>query len=231
MSNDEDWVVISRGAEATLYKGEFLGLCAIKKVRHPKKYRDPQLDLKLRVQRTKREAKLLVMSKNAMVPVPFVYDVDLKECAIIMEYIDGVLLRDYIKELENRDDVQSSIELIKRAGEILAMLHEYGIIHGDYTTSNIIVARNGGLYVIDFGLGYIYTSSDPEDYAMELRVFSRGLEVFHYEKYGTYMQGFLQGYRRFSKYEAVIDRLKEIFRRGRYVSERRIRRIFRPRRI
>ncbi len=232
MSNNRlcnsNWKLLSKGAEATLYVGTYMSLPAIKKVRHPKPYRHPKLDMKLRMLRTRREAKLLVLAKHVGVLTPFVFDVDLKQCTIIMEYIEGVLLRDYIHQLEMEGRTDESLSLMRKAGSLLARLHNGGIIHGDFTTSNILFSRHAGLFVIDFGLGYVYKSDDPEDYAMDLRVFSRGLEVFHYTHYNDFMNKFLEGYQDCYRYDSVVSRLREIFRRGRYIEERRIRKIFKP---
>jgi len=222
-----EWRLLSKGAEATIYVGKFLGLPAIRKVRHPKAYRSPDIDIMLRTLRTRREAKLLVLAKAAGVLVPFVYDVDIHECSIIMEYIKGILLRDYIKHLESQGLLSTAFSLVEEAGRILAKLHSNRILHGDYTTSNIIVS-NGRLFVIDFGLGAVSMTNDLEDYAVELRVFSRGLEVYHSENYDEYVSSFLSGYRKFRYCEEVIERFEEIFRRGRYVAERRTRKIFLP---
>jgi len=102
------------------------------------------------------------------------------------------------------------------------------VIHGDYTTSNVIISKMGKLFVIDFGLGVVSPRRDPEDYAVELRVFSRGLEVFHSKYYDRYISSFLDGYRGFKYADDVIERFREIFRRGRYVVERRKRKTFVP---
>jgi len=228
MRNNQEgsWRILSKGAEATLYVGEFFGMLAVKKVRHPKKYRDPNLDLKLRRMRTRREARLLVVSKRAGVLVPFVYDVDIENCSIVMEYVSGELLRDYI--VRGTSEYQRILNIFRDLGKILAKLHESGIIHGDFTTSNIIVSEDHELFVIDFGLGYTTSSRDPEDFAVELRVFSRGLEVFHAKNYGEYFSAFLDGYRIYPNADRVIERFREIFMRGRYVAERRIRKKFLP---
>ena len=226
----DDWLLISKGAEAEIYKGIFYGYPAIKKVRFPKKYRHPVLDIKIRRTRTRREARLLNLAKKANVPAPYVFYVNELECILIMEFIEGDLLRRTIRNLEIIGDIDRALEYIHMSGKLLARLHEAGIIHGDYTTSNIIVTPKGELFVIDFGLGYFTGSSDPEDYAVELRVFSRGLEIYHYGMYNKYWSAFLEGYREENaRAETIIQRTKEIFMRGRYVVERRKKRLFIPR--
>ena len=221
----ESWKLISKGAEATLYLGSWYGFKAIKKVRHPKRYRYYELDKHIRITRTRREARLLIFAKKCNVLVPYVYHVDLDECSIIMEYISGKLLRDYIYEKEEEGDYETICKLLRMAGEYLANLHENRILHGDYTTSNIIVHdKTGNLFVIDFGLGGL-SSGDIEDFATDLRVFTRGLECAHWEHYDEYLRIFLEGYHTFSKGDETIKRLREIALRGRYVRERRLKKV------
>ncbi|MEX0568885.1 MAG: Kae1-associated kinase Bud32 [Candidatus Njordarchaeota archaeon] len=232
MINDDesnnDWILISKGAEATLYRGTFLGFPAIKKIRHPKHYRIPQLDIVLRRTRTRREARLLAISKKIGVNTPFVFDIDLLNCTIIMEYIDGILMRDLVSILEKNNLIDRAKYLMKKAGQILGLLHINRILHGDFTTSNIIVSNQEDLFVIDFGLGMISMTNDPEDYAVELRVFSRSLEIFHTSNYDKYLNSFLEGYRDSNGSETVIRRFFDISMRGRYVSERRTKKTFIP---
>lgn len=225
----EEWVLISRGAEAEIYKGSFYGHLAVKKLRFPKKYRHPLLDLKIRRGRTRREARLLNMAKAAHVPVPYVFYVDEEACMLIIEYIEGELLRRALLRFEMEQSSEQALKYVRLAGSYLGRLHDIGIIHGDFTTSNLILASNGKLFIIDFGLGYYTGSKDPEDYAVELRVFSRGLEIYHYSHYQEYWSEFLEGYSsEYGNASAILNRVRDIFLRGRYIAERRIKRVFAP---
>ncbi len=227
--NRNSWIKISKGAEAEIYRGVFYGRPAIKKVRFPKRYRHPVLDIKIRRTRTRREARLLSLAKKASVPAPYVFYVDEDKCFLIIEYIGGELLRRALRKLEEKKNFEKALEYIRRAGILLGMLHEAGIIHGDYTTSNLILTPNETLFVIDFGLGYFTGSKDPEDYAMELRVFGRGLEIYHYENYHRYWSAFIAGYKsEKDNADIIIERAREISMRGRYVAERRTKRKFIP---
>lgn len=225
------WKLLSKGAEANIYLGDYLGLPAIKKERYEKNYRHPSVDYKLRTVRTRREARLLHMAKDrAKVPTPFVYYVNVEEATLIMEYIPGQLLRDVLLKMGDRNRKDFSLGYMYKLGKILAKLHSAGIIHGDFTTSNIIVHnRSGELFVIDFGLGYFRKSSDPEDYAIELRVFRKSLDLFHGVQSDLYFSSFLDGYReKFEMADEIIRRYKEIYLRGRYVVARRVKRTFLP---
>lgn len=178
-----------RGAEAVLSFVDFLGHRMIRKDRRAKAYRVPELDLKIRTERTRREARLLHKAKLAGVSTPTVYSVD--EFSITMTYLKGRKLGEGEKEL-------------KEAGKLLASLHNAGIIHGDFTPYNILVDK-GGLHVIDFGLGFF--SSRIEDKADDLITMLRGIEG---------KEKFLSGYRKCRDYDAVMRRKSQIEMRARY---------------
>ena len=178
-----------RGAEAVLSFVDFLGKKMVLKHRKKKAYRVPPLDLKIRGERTRREARLLHKAKLAGVSCPTVYAVD--EYSITMTYIQGRKLGENEKEL-------------KEAGKVLASLHNAGIIHGDFTPYNIIVDK-GGLHVIDFGLGFF--SSRIEDRADDLITMLRGIEG---------KEKFLKGYKTCKDYDAVLRKKREIEKRARY---------------
>ncbi|MHA1617599.1 MAG: KEOPS complex kinase/ATPase Bud32 [Candidatus Njordarchaeales archaeon] len=212
--------LIAKGAEAYIYYGEFYGLPAIKKWRIPKTYRIKTLDAVIRKTRTKREAKLLRSVKKIGIPAPTVYEVDLRECSIIMEFIRGELLRDAL--LSQKIPHKKALELFLKIGEFVGMLHENSIVHGDLTTSNIILvnAENDELVFIDFGLGDVTNSI--EEFGVELRVFRSSLASTHYDHDEEFFSAFENGYRKtFSKASSALKKYREIMLRGRYVAERR----------
>lgn len=161
----------------------------IRKDRRAKAYRVPELDLKIRTERTRREARLLHKAKLAGVSTPTVYSVD--EFSITMTYLQGRKLGEGAKEL-------------KAAGKALASLHNAGIIHGDFTPYNIVVNK-GRLNVIDFGLGFF--SSRIEDKADDLITMLRGIDG---------KDAFLSGYRKCRDYDAAMRRKSQIEMRARY---------------
>jgi Kae1-associated kinase Bud32 len=169
------------------------------KRRLPKRYRIRELDEMIRRQRTKSEAKLIVEARKAGVPTPVIKD--LSDFEIVMEYIDGRPLKEVMSE-----------ELVRKAGELVAKLHERNIIHGDLTTTNILV-RGDRIYLIDFGLGYF--DEDVESKAVDLHVFFQTLESTEI-KAEELKKSFLEGYKRYKGWKAVVEREKEIRKRVRY---------------
>ena len=84
------------GAEATITESDFLGMDAVVKQRPPKTYRLPELDHHIRSSRTRNEARIMHEARAAGVRTPCIYDIDLKECSITMERMDGRMVKDVL---------------------------------------------------------------------------------------------------------------------------------------
>jgi len=202
--------IIYRGAEAEILLSKYLNYKAIEKRRIEKKYRIKELDHKLRAIRTKEEAKLMIEARKNDVPVPIIYDVDLKNCTITMEYLQGKKLKDILNNVSEKERKK----LCKMIGENIAKLHNNNIIHGDITTSNMILF-SGKIHFIDFGLGEL--NSEIEAKGTDLHVLMEAFEATHF-KHPKCFQYVLQGYQSKLKDDAkqVIKKIEEIVKRGRY---------------
>jgi len=197
--------LLSQGAEAKI----FLDDNTIVKNRFKKEYRIPELDVKLRKARTKREAKVLDKLKAINFPCPKVYVLDDKNMTINMEFIAGEKLRDVLND-------KNCAKLCEELGKKIAMLHDNNIIHGDLTTSNMILSdKKKEIYFIDFGLSFF--SQKIEDKAVDLHLLRQALESKHYEFWEKCYDSAIKGYKKESK-EAneVLKRLEAVEKRGRY---------------
>ena len=190
--------LIAKGAESNIVKSSYLGEKAVLKDRIVKNYRIPEIDNKIRRARCKLEARLLSDAKRAGVVTPVLYDVDLENKSILMEEIDGVMVKDIIDE-----------DLAFRMGENISRLHGADIIHGDITTSNIML-RDDQLVFIDFGLGR--HSNLDEDKAVDLLVLKKSLQSIDYNLAVKYFDCVLRGYGN----ESIINTISDIESRGRY---------------
>ncbi|HDM23926.1 Kae1-associated kinase Bud32 [archaeon] len=208
--------VISVGAEAVIYKGYFIDREAVIKKRVRKKYRNPLLDKRIRLLRTRREAIILVRARSIGVPVPILYYLDLSDYTIVMEHIDGELLREIVDEIHD----EKLSKLSEQLGKFIGLLHGNKIVHGDLTTSNVMLKDDEGLYLIDFGLGNI--TYDIEEYATEIHLFKRALKASHPDKFNTIFKSFIRGYRStYPKADSVLERASTIELRGRYIEKNR----------
>ncbi|TPX72986.1 hypothetical protein SpCBS45565_g00145 [Spizellomyces sp. 'palustris'] len=210
----QEAILIKQGAEARVYKMPFgEGRCAIVKERFKKAYRHPVLDEKLTARRVIQEARCLQRLRRAGVDTPMVYMVDTPNSSIYMEYVDGSSVRDYINSRApmNEDDERL---LAQSIGKSLAVMHDLDIVHGDLTTSNMIVREvSQSLVLIDFGLSMV--SSMVEDKAVDLYVLERAMISTHPNTEGMF-QWILDTYGKSSKGgKAVRKKLEEVRRRGR----------------
>jgi Kae1-associated kinase Bud32 len=119
-----------------------------------------------------------------------------------------------IKGEKLREVLDQKPELAKRVGELVAELHNHNIIHGDLTTSNMLLNKNNELIFIDFGLSF--HSDKIEDKAVDIHLFKQALNSKHYKVYDKALMEFYQGYKKVNKHELIMQRLKEVELRGRY---------------
>ncbi len=210
--------LLSRGAESELYLGEFFSYPAVFKLRRQKIYMDPVLDSKLRRIRIQKEARIIRHLYDSGVRVPKIYAFFPALFLIVIEYIRGERLKEYIEN--NSNSFPKILEKVKEAGRQLGLIHKNGIVHGDVTTSNFIVSDNN-IYVIDFGLSEYSTLE--EDRAVDLHLFKRAIYSTHADKAESLYSAFLEGYREQFRENAekIIAKAEEISLRGRYVEERR----------
>ncbi|UCH88561.1 MAG: Kae1-associated serine/threonine protein kinase [Thermoplasmata archaeon] len=202
-------MIIRRGAEAEIHLTKWRGQKVIAKRRVPKTYRLAVLDEDLRQVRIKTEAKLLASARKVGVPTPAVLDINSSDCELVMEYIDGPRLKDVLPEA----DPTERQELLRTVGKHVGTLHSQDIIHGDLTTSNMIV-EGGLIYFIDFSLGE--WSIEFESKGVDLHVLMEAYESTHPELLEEF-KFVMEGYReKFKDAKAVEDKIQDIISRGRY---------------
>jgi len=211
-------LLIKKGAEANLYLEEWHGRKVIIKKRSPKKYRTQLLDERIRTYRTVHEPQLIHEAKKAGVPTPTIFMVNLAEKSIVMEFIEGR----QVKQILNQLSKEERIKLCRHIGYLIGCLHKNGIIHGDLTTSNMILSPNKKIFLVDFGLGEF--SRELEARGVDLHLMKRAFQSTHYlyaeESFNAVLEGYTEVMGR-DLTEKVLEKIREIELRGRYVAERR----------
>ncbi len=210
--------LMAKGAEANIYPDQYLDEEVLLKKRIPKGYRIEEIDQHLRKIRTKKEAKLLGEAKRCGVVTPLVYDVDKTKSTITMEKIKGKEVKEFFSG-KRAVDKSEIISISEGIGENVARLHDCGIIHGDLTTSNIILKvdeenNNSNLIFIDFGLGKI--SNLVEDKGVDLLVFKKAISGIHHDISQVCFDAILKGYQGAHDYKQTLAKIDEIEGRGRY---------------
>ena len=161
-------------------------------------------------QRTREEAKLITEARTYGVSVPIIYDVNLTKGIITMEYVKGKRIKDILNKLKEPERQQ----LCEHIGESIARLHNHDIIHGDITTSNMILYNNH-VYFIDFGLGSKNTELEAK--GVDLHVLMEAFESTHSQHPECFSQVFT-GYTKQFHGDAslVLKKIEDIVQRGRY---------------
>ena len=196
---------VAQGAEAKL----FLTDNKIIKDRFKKDYRIKEIDEKLRKSRTRREAKIFDKLSVINFPAPKLIESDDKE-KIVMEFIKGPKVRDILEKSDYK-------KLSEEIGKKIATLHNNNIIHGDLTTSNMILSNE--IYFIDFGLSFF--SHKIEDKAVDLHLLKQALESKHYKIWEECFKSALESYKKEAKDSAtILNRLEIVEGRGRYKGKR-----------
>jgi len=189
-----------RGAEAVVTFADGTA----EKRRISKRYRVPGLDKRLITERTRAEARLIHAARKGGVPTPIIRDIT--DDTIVMTQISGILLTDNLSERN-----------VREAGRMIGLLHKAGIMHGDLTTSNIIVRESDGKCVlIDFGLAQV--TSEIEQRGVDVHVLFQTLESTAPDRSDDLKAAFVEGYSEtFPLAGEVITREHEIEQRGRYL--------------
>ena len=210
-------VLIKKGAEASLYLENWHNRKVIMKRRLPKKYRIPELDLMIRSQRTIHEPNLIHKAKEAGVPTPTIFMVDVAESNIIMEFVEGK----QVKEVLDHVSPEERLNLSSLIGKMIGRLHQHGIIHGDLTTSNMLLTPYGKVVFVDFGLSE--RSKELEPKGVDLHLMKRTLQSTHYKHAKECFKAVMSGYAEAVGKESakkVTAKIREIEKRGRYVADR-----------
>ena len=226
---------IQQGAEAKIFKIDNW----IIKDRIKKSYRHPNLDSQIRKRKTKSETKLLEKaSKIINCPAP-IYTANIYQ--IPMPFIEGKKLSEHL----NSFSLEKQKEICREIGSSVAKLHKEDIIHGDLTTSNMILVEahqkaqqrhplrshplgkaqqessqmgKDKVFFIDFGLGYI--SRKIEDKAVDLHLLKHAFEAKHFQNYEILTKEVLNSYEKIlekTEVKKIFERIKAIERRRRYL--------------
>jgi Kae1-associated kinase Bud32 len=206
--------VLKQGAEALLYLSEFDGQQVLVKERIKKNYRIEEIDKKLRKERTREEVKLMIEARKIGVLTPKIFHVDYENFKIIMEFVDGQRLKEFFFEAREEETEKTSFEV----GKIVGKLHSAGIIHGDLTTSNMIL-KEGNIYFIDFGLGFF--SRRIEDQGVDINLLFEALSSTHFKILNKCWENIIMGYKQeYKDAEQVLKKVEEIEARSRYMERK-----------
>jgi len=189
---------MKQGAEARVEKKDG----KVIKKREEKTYRHEELDERIRNERTSEELKNIKRARKYGVKIP---ETEEKNPTTLKQTeVNGKALKEVI---------ETKIEELVKVGENIAKLHSSKIIHGDITTSNILVDGEE-VYLIDLGLSEI--SERVEDKAVDIHLLKQVLRTSHPEVAEDAWEKFIEGYREHEDFDKVMGQLEDVESRGRY---------------
>ena len=100
-----------------------------------------------------REAQVLSNLKHPnIVPCYGLYEFDDNIC-LMQEYIEGQTVKKLLQSQHgNRLQLQDTLAIVNAVSGALDYVHRHGIIHCDVKPANVIVRKDGAVYVMDFGI-------------------------------------------------------------------------------
>jgi TP53 regulating kinase-like protein len=213
--------LICQGAEARLFRCLYFGRRAIIKERFIKTYRHPDLDNAITLQRLKSEVRLLTRAKQLGINTPSIYHIDSARRTIVMEDLHQArTVKSVIDTLIQENNTAKLEVLAEQIGSTIGRLHQAQIVHGDLTTSNILITENDQLYLIDFGLSAHIPNKTQmlEALAVDLYVLERAIICTH-QKAKHFFSNILMAYKNSIKDEKqrtlIINKYEEVRARGR----------------
>lgn len=182
---------------------------------------------------------MLAKCRRDGVPVPAVYALDEAAGWLMIEWVEGEVVRIRLNEwLKRRADERRAegvysghlLLLMQRIGAAVGRMHAIGVVHGDLTTSNLMlrpVSRegpngesqpqenllDGEIVLIDFGLAS--QSTQDEDRAVDLYVLERAFGSTHPRAEGLFSEVLGAYGRSFKGANVVLKRLEDVRMRGR----------------
>jgi len=163
------------------------------------------------------EPQIIHKAKEAGVSTPTIFMVDIADATIIMEFVEGK----QVKQVLNNLAEEQRLQLCRHIGNLIGRLHSQGIIHGDLTTSNMILTPYVRVVFIDFGLSEI--SRELEVRGVDLHLMKRAFQSTHYKYAKECFEAAMEGYAEVmgdAMANDVLEKIREIEKRGRYVSGR-----------
>ena len=106
-------------------------------------------------QRFRNEAATLSTLQHLNIVTLYDYVEEEKGLFLIMEYVDGMPLNKYIKDVSGPIAEDKAVKIFNQILEGMAYAHEQDIIHRDIKPSNIILGTNAEIKILDFGIAKI----------------------------------------------------------------------------
>ncbi len=191
VADEAEGRTVSRGAEASLRAVDWWGFPALLKDRDVKAYRPKALDDRLRRERTRTEARLLVEARRLGVRTPIVYDLDVERHRLILEELPGPTLKAILGDPALAPPRVAAA--VRAFGRAVGLLHAGRISHGDLTSSNVLFPEgpDGPPAFLDLSMGS--RNAGLEELGIDLHLVEEDLKALS-ARAPTLVRAFYAGY-------------------------------------
>ncbi len=191
VADEAEGRTVSRGAEASLRAVDWWGFPALLKDRDVKAYRPKALDDRLRRERTRTEARLLVEARRLGVRTPIVYDLDVERHRLILEELPGPTLKSILGDPALAPPRVAAA--VRAFGRAVGLLHAGRISHGDLTSSNVLFPEgpDGPPAFLDLSMGS--RNAGLEELGIDLHLVEEDLKALS-ARAPTLVRAFYAGY-------------------------------------
>jgi len=115
--------------------------------------------------RFQREARIVATFRhpNIIQVYDFDFDVENRRYYMVMEYIDGLTLKDRLRELAQTGDqilLEEAIHIVAEIANALDYAHQHGMVHRDIKPANIMFTQDGQIILSDFGIARIVDTTN-----------------------------------------------------------------------
>lgn len=88
---------------------------------------------------------------------------------IVMEYIEGITLKEYLKQRGGVVSVEETLALMKPVIESLAVIHGHKLLHRDISPDNLMITKDHQVKLIDFGSARYFDSQSDKSMTVVLK--------------------------------------------------------------
>ena len=161
----------------------------------------------------------MLKARKLGIKTPVVLLVDHETNSIVMEKMAGIMVKDWLRSGKYTDAQLDAV--LCRIGEQVAILHDGNLVHGDLTTSNMILNDQGqgssfDVTFIDFGLSFNSVGQNgPEDKGVDLYVMERAFLNAHADKPGLFDKVLSAYSKKTVMWKSTYNRYAEVRMRGR----------------